>query len=223
MIYAITSKKNGCGRTTVALLTAMLTQSKTNGQVILVDLGCGNDLRSILKLGDSRASLDNLISAISLEKEDIDLESNIIETNGFYLLPGTHVKQARYLEKRYTDLVYLLKEIETKFNSVIIDVDYTLYEELVDGGMEITPVHILDQDMLNVEKYQESIQKQIFEGFYVLNKYDNDIFPQIELFEKNFKQDCLVCVIGDTNLTSVLNRKEDSFIRIKIFPCLLRY
>lgn len=217
MIYAVTSKKGGCGRSTIALLLTMLTQSRIKGQIVLADFSYGNDLMSILKLTDRYPSLDNLISAIALEM-DLDFNKNLVDTNGFFLLPGTRVKQTRYLEKRYSEVVYILKELETKFNSVIIDVDFTLYEELIDSGLEITPFHVLDQNMLNIEKYQEEIQKQIFDGFYIVNRYNRDVFPSLDLFEKNFKKGSIVCVTEDDNLTSVLNKKKIALSVIKSSP-----
>lgn len=217
MIYAVTSKKGGCGRSTIALLLSMLTQSKIKGQIVLADFSYGNDLMSILKLKDSYPTLDNLISAIALDM-DLDFNKNLIDTNGFFLLPGTRVKQTRYLEKRYAEVVYILKELETKFNAVIIDVDFALYQELVDSGLDITPFYVLDQNMLNVEKYQEEIQKQIFDGFYIVNRYNKDVFPTLDLFEKNFKKGSLVCITEDDNLTSILNKKKIALSVIKSSP-----
>lgn len=214
MFYAITSKRKGCGRSTIALTSAMVVHKKTNGSTLLVDLGSNNDFCSLMNI-KSNASIDNLISAISLQLGDLDLKSNVVLTNGIYILPGTAVKQARYLEKRCNDIVFLLKELESKFNTIILDVDYSLYGDLVDCGLEITPIHILEQNMLNVEGYQKDIQSQIFEGFYVLNSYDETVFPAIDLFEKNFKKNCLIRVNKDGALKSSLNRKSIDMGTIK--------
>lgn len=208
MFYAITSKRKGCGRSTLALLSSMMVYNKTKGSTLLVDLGSNNDFSSILNLKNSNSSIDNLISAISLQLDELDFENNIVHTGSFYLLPGTAIKQPRYLEKRCNDIVYLLKELESKFNTIILDVDYTLYGDLVDYGLDIVPIHVLEQNMLNVEGYHRDIQTQIFEGFYVVNRYEPNVFPQMELFEKNFKRNSLICVKKDNELKSNMNRKK---------------
>lgn len=207
MFYAVTSKRKGCGRSTLALMSAMMVHNKSKGSTLLVDLGSNNDFCSIFNL-KVKASIDNLISAISLKLDDLDLEGNIVHHNGLYILPGTAIKQPRYLEKRCNDIVFLLKELESKFNSIILDVDYTLYGDLVDCGLDITPIHVLEQNMLNVEGYQKDIQSQIFEGYYVVNRYEDDVFPSIDLFKKNFKRDILFSVNLDNNLKSIINRKS---------------
>lgn len=208
MFYAITSKRKGCGRSTLALLSSMMVYNKTKGSTLLVDLGSNNDFASILNLKRPNSSIDNLISAISLQLDELDYEGNIVHTGSFYLLPGTAIKQPRYLEKRCNDIVHLLKELESKFNTIILDVDYTLYGDLVDHGLDIVPIHVLEQNMLNVEGYHRDIQTQIFEGFYVVNRYEPNVFPQMELFEKNFKRNALICVARDNDLKSNLNRKK---------------
>lgn len=217
MIYAVTSKKSGCGRSTVALLLSILTQSKVKGQIALVDLSYGNDFMSMLKIEDQYPTIDNLISSISLEM-NLSFERNLVETHGFFLLPGTKVKQTRYLEKRYTEIVEIVKEIESKFNSVILDIDYPLYEELVDNGLNITPFYVLDQNMLNVEKYHDEIHKKIYDGFYIINRYNKDVFPPLDLFEKNFKKGSIVCVLDDDYLKSVLNKKKIALSVLKNSP-----
>lgn len=219
MIYAITSRKSGCGRTTIALLTAMLTASKVNGSTILLDLSYGNDIYSVLKANKPNASIDNLISAVGLDPSYIDFDENLIDVNGMFFIPGTSVNQSRYLEKRYLNVKDLLDVVHSKFNSVIIDVDYSLYEELVDLGLEITPIHVLDQNMLNVEKYQSDIQTGIFTGFYVLNRYREEVFPNFTFFDRNFKQGSLVVVDLDVELTSILNRKNLTLNSIEKSKC----
>lgn len=219
MIYAITSRKSGCGRTTIALLTAMLTASKVNGSTILLDLSYGNDIYSVLKANKPNASIDNLISAVGLDPSYIDFDENLIDVNGMFFIPGTSVNQSRYLEKRYLNVKDLLDVVHSKFNSVIIDVDYSLYEELVDLGLEITPIHVLDQNMLNIEKYHSDIQTGIFTGFYVLNKYREEVFPNFEFFDRNFKQGSLVVVDLDVELTSILNRKNLTLKSIEKSKC----
>ena len=214
MFYAITSKRSGCGRSTLAILSAMMVYNKSKGSTLLVDLGSNNDFCSILNL-KTRASIDNLISAISLQLGTLDFENNVLHTGSFYLLPGTAIKQPRYLEKRCNDVVHLLKELETKFNNIILDVDYSLYGDLVDCGLEITPIHVLEQNMLNVEGYQKDIQSQIFEGYYVVNRYEQGVFPSIDLFEKNFKRNSLICVNRDNSLKSSMNKKAISIGTLK--------
>lgn len=219
MFYAITSKRKGCGRSTLALLSSMMVYNKTKGSTLLVDLGSNNDFCSMLNIKAPKSSIDNLISSISLQLDDLDLEGNIVHTGGFYLLPGTAIKQPRYLEKRCNDVVYLLKELESKFNTIILDVDYSLYGDLVDYGLDIVPIHVLEQNMLNVEGYQRDIQSQIFEGFYVVNRYEDNVFPEIELFEKNFKKNSVICVRKDDNLKSNVNRKRIDVGLIKGSKC----
>lgn len=219
MFYAITSKRKGCGRSTLALLSSMMVYNKTKGSTLLVDLGSNNDFCSMLNIKAPKSSIDNLISSISLQLDDLDLEGNIVHTGGFYLLPGTAIKQPRYLEKRCNDVVYLLKELESKFNTIILDVDYSLYGDLVDYGLDIVPIHVLEQNMLNVEGYQKDIQSQIFEGFYVVNRYEDNVFPEIELFEKNFKKNSVICINKDTNLKSSINRKRVDVGLIKGSRC----
>jgi hypothetical protein len=58
----------------------------------------------------------------------------------------------------------------------------------------------------------------MFDGFYVLNKYNKDIFPQLDLFEKHFKQGSFICIPLDDNLTSILNRKKVVLSTIKSSP-----
>lgn len=217
MFYAITSKRRGCGRSTLALLSAMNVFNKSKGSTLLVDLGSNNDFCSILNV-KTKASIDNLISAISLQLGTLDLESNILHTGSFYLLPGTAIKQPRYLEKRCNDVVHVLKELETKFNNIILDVDYSLYGDLVDCGLEITPIHVLEQNMLNVEGYQKDIQTQIFEGYYVINRYEDGVFPSLDLFQKNFKRNSLICVRIDNSLKSNMNKKALSIGSLKGSP-----
>ena len=215
MFYAITSKRKGCGRSTLALLSSIMVYNKTKGSTLLVDLGSNNDFASILNLKKPNSSIDNLISAISLQLDELDFENNIVHTGSFYLLPGTSIKQPRYLEKRCNDIVHLLKELESRFNTIILDVDYTLYGDLVDYGLDIVPIHVLEQNMLNVEGYHKDIQTQIFEGFYVINRYEPNVFPQMELFEKNFKKNSLICIARDNDLKSNLNRKKVDMGMIK--------
>lgn len=219
MIYAITSKKGGCGRTTVALLTSILTALKVNGSTILVDLGYGNDIYSLLKSSKPGASIDNLISAIGLDESFVDFDENLIDVNGMFFLPGTQVNQTRYLEKRYTNVKDLLELLHVKFNSVIIDVDYSLYEDLVDLGLPMTPIHVLDQNILNIQKYQEDMKLGIFNGFYVVNKYNKNVFPDFSYFDRNFKQGSLVVLDKDETLTSTINRKNIDLKSIKSSNC----
>lgn len=218
MFYAITSKRKGCGRSTLSLLSAMMVHNKTKGSILLVDLGSNNDFCSILKI-KSNASIDNLISAISLQLDELDYEGNVLHTGSFYLLPGTAIKQPRYLEKRCNDIVHLLKDLESKFNTIILDVDYTLYGDLVDCGLDITPIHVLEQNMLNVEGYHKDIRNQLFEGFYVVNRYEENVFPTLDLFQKNFQRDRLICVKKDNNIKSSLNRKSMDIGTLKGSEC----
>lgn len=219
MIYAITSKKGGCGRTTVALLTSILTALKVNGSTILVDLGYGNDIYSLLKSNKPNASIDNLISAIGLDESFVNFDENLVDVNGMFFLPGTQVNQSRYLEKRYTSVKDLLELLQVKFNSVIIDVDYSLYEDLVDLGLSITPIHVLDQNILNIQKYQEDIKLGLFNGFYVLNKYNKNVFPDYSYFDRNFKQGSLVVLDEDETLISTINRKNIDLKTVKSSSC----
>lgn len=216
MFYAITSKRKGCGRTTLALLSSMMVYNKTQGSTLLVDLSSNNDFCSLLNL-KTGASIDGLLASITLGL-DLDLESNIVHTGGFYLLPGTAIKQPRYLEKRCNDIVQLLKAVETKFNSIILDVDYSLYGDLVDCGLDIVPIHVLGQNILNVAGYYKDIQSQIFEGYYVVNEYEKGVFPSSDLFEKNFQKNSLVFVDRDVSLKTNLNRKNIDIGVIKGSP-----
>lgn len=219
MIYAFTSKKNGCGRTLVAMLSTIVTSDKISGSTILVDLGYGNDIYSLLKVNKPYASLDNLITEIGLDSDYINFDDNVVESNGFFFLPGTSVTQTRYLERRYIEIKALLDLICTRFNSVILDIDYALYEDLVGLGLEITPIHVIDQNILNVEKYQHDIQKQIFNGYYVLNNYDSSIFPQYSFFEKNFKQGSVIVVDKDLDFQSILNRRKLTLSAVSKSKC----
>lgn len=209
MIYAITSKKKGCGRTGVALLTAMLTQQKTKGSTLLIDLGQFNEIKSLLDVKDSNASIDNLIANISLTDDESIYDRNIIETNGIYVIPGTVVKQARYLEKKYLQIMKVIQTLSTRFNTIILDVDYDLYEQLIDNDLSITPFQLLSQDMLNIEQYQTDINTYMFQGFYVLSRYNSAIvFPTLDTLVKQFPEGRLICVEEDVNLPSILNRKS---------------
>lgn len=219
MIYAITSRKGGCGRTTVALMTSVLTALKVKGSTILVDLGYGNDIYSLLKADKPGASLDNLISAIGLDPSYVDFDENLVDINGMFFIPGTQVNQARYLEKRYTNVKDLLELLQVKFNSVILDIDYSLYEDLIDLGLEITPIHVLDQNILNIQKYQDDIKSGIYDGFYVINRYSQNVFPDYSFFDRNFKKGTLVVVDKDDKVLSSFNRKSLDLNVIKSSSC----
>lgn len=214
MFYAITSKRKGCGRSTLALLSSMMVYNKTQGSTLLVDLSSNNDFCSLLNI-KTTASIDNVISAIALDSGDIDLENNVVHTGSFYLLPGTAVKQPRYLEKRCNDIVKLLQSVETKFNSIILDVDYSLYGDLVDCGLDIVPIHVLEQNMLNIAGYHRDIQSQLFEGYYVVNRFEKAVFPSFDLFQKNFQKKSLIFVDSDSSLKTSLNRKSIDVPMIK--------
>lgn len=219
MIYAITSRKGGCGRTTIALMTSVLTALKVKGSTILVDLGYGNDIYSLLKVDKPDASLDNLISAIGLDPSYVDFDENLVDVNGMFLIPGTQVNQARYLEKRYTNVKDLLELLQVKFNSVILDIDYSLYEDLVDLGLEITPIHVLDQNILNIQKYQDDMRTGVYDGFYVINRYNRNVFPDYSFFDRNFKKGSLIVVDRDEKVLSSFNRKSIDLNVIKSSEC----
>lgn len=219
MIYAITSKKGGCGRTTVALLTSILTASKVSGSTVLADLSYGNDVYSLLKAHKPNASIDNLISAVGLDPHFVSFEENLVDVQGLFFLPGTQVNQTRYLEKRYTNVKDLLELLHVKFNSVIIDVDYALYEDLVDLGLPITPIHVLEQNILNIQKYQEEMKLGVYDGFYVVNKYNKNVYPDLSFFDRNFKKGSLIVLDNDTELMSSVNRKKIDFSAIKTSGC----
>lgn len=219
MIYAITSRKGGCGRSTISLMLAMMMANDYENNCLLIDLSPRGDLHSLVKVDKTIASIDGVLSAKTLGLADFNVDNNIVNYKGLNMIPGTNFNMANLLENRYMDVKAVLDYLNPQFNSIILDIDFGLYQNLVNLGMEIFPVFVLEQDMLNIQEYKQEIKDSLFSGIYLINKYKEFVFPEFSFFERNFDSSNLVVVEEDQALISILNRREISIKSIHNSPC----
>lgn len=218
MIYAFTSKKSGCGRSAIALMTSLLVADSKNNSTILLDLSRGADLYSLISNQRTLASVDGLISGVTIGDKDLNLSNNLLNIKNLNIVPGTRSRIPGFLYKRYLDVKAVLSFIDNRFNSVIIDVDEDLLT-LLEYDLEIKRINVLEQDILNVQKYQSEISTNSFNGVYVVNNFREHIFPQFNFFSRNFSGTSLFVVPYDSEIASVLNRSDISCGVLKKSSC----
>ena len=219
MIYAFTSKKNGCGRSALSLLTSLLVAEEKNKSVILLDLSNSGDLFSLLSKDKTLASIDALMAGIVLETPDLGLSDNVVTIGILNVIPGTRSKLSSFLYKRYMDVIKVLEYINSRFNSVIIDVDEELLNLIEMNIPNIKRVNVLEQDILNVRKYKKEISEGSFNGFYVVNNFKELVFPQMNFFSRNFTNSQLVVIPSDEQIATLLNKSEINVKAIKSSLC----
>lgn len=206
MIYAFTSKKRGCGRSAITLMTSILVSENKNNSTILLDFSNSGDLFSLVSKDGSLSSVDGLIAGITLDLPDLGLADNIITIGNLNIVPGTRSRLSSFLYKRYLDVQVVLNYVSTRFNSVIIDIDEELLSLIERDLPGIKRVNILEQDILNVKKYQPEITTGNFNGFYVINNFREMVYPQLNFFSRNFGDDKIAVIPNDEDVATLLNR-----------------
>lgn len=206
MIYAFTSKKRGCGRSAITLMTSILVSENKNNSTILLDFSNSGDLFSLVSKDGSLSSVDGLIAGITLDLPDLGLADNIITIGNLNIVPGTRSRLSSFLYKRYLDVQVVLNYVSTRFNSVIIDIDEELLSLIERDLPGIKRVNILEQDILNVKKYQPEISTGNFNGFYVINNFREMVYPQLNFFSRNFGDDKIAVIPNDEDVATLLNR-----------------
>lgn len=206
MIYAFTSKKRGCGRSAITLMTSILVSENKNNSTILLDFSNSGDLFSLVSKDGSLSSVDGLIAGITLDLPDLGLADNIITIGNLNIVPGTRSRLSSFLYKRYLDVQVVLNYVSTRFNSVIIDIDEELLSLIERDLPGIKRVNILEQDILNVKKYQPEISAGNFNGFYVINNFREMVYPQLNFFSRNFGDDKIAVIPNDEDVATLLNR-----------------
>lgn len=221
MIYGITSKKSGCGRTTIAMMTAfnLLEKTKNEQSVLVMDLSDNNNLIFLTRQQRPLKSLDTLISSITFGSIEQTFDDCLVNVNGVNVIAGSISTVKDICLRRYSVILEILRYAEDKFNHIILDLNYDLYNVLVQCGLEIFPIHVMEQDILNIQEYHSEIQKCSFEGLYVVNNFRKEVFPGFKFFEGNFRKGSVVVIPEDYNLRSLVNERKLSPSRIKKTDC----
>lgn len=210
MIVAVTSKRGGTGSTSVALILSLCLHKNNKKKVCLVDLKMNNDIGRLVGI-KGRSSIDALITELGFNNDTIQLSDLTYSYSGISVLTGTIVTAQYYLYKRSKQIKNLLDELDRLYDVVVLDMDDgMLYQDLKDIGMNIFPVHVLEQNMLVIKEYQDAIQSGLLPGYVIVNKLDNAIYPEQSQFLKNFRKDSLYFLPYTKELKSMMNSSGKS-------------
>ncbi|MNM46031.1 CobQ/CobB/MinD/ParA nucleotide binding domain protein [compost metagenome] len=205
MIAAVTSKRGGTGSTTIAVLSSICLSKGFKRKVCLVDLQYNSDIYKILGVKRNQG-IDGLITSLGFDNKDVKLEEHITNYDGLDVIQGTRVTLSTYLYKRSHNIKLLLDKLEDLYDVVILDMpDGELYEELLENGSSIFPLNVMEQNMLVVLEYQEEMRNGLLPGLVIVNKLDNTIFPEKNLFEKNFLKKSLYFLPYSDKVKNLLN------------------
>jgi cellulose biosynthesis protein BcsQ len=205
MIAAVTSKRGGTGSTTIAVLSSICLNKSFKKKVCLVDLQYNSDIYKILGVKRNQG-IDGLITSLGFDNKDVKLEEHITNYDGLDVIQGTRVTLSTYLYKRSHNIKLLLDRLEDLYDVVILDMpDGELYEELTENGARIFPLNVMEQNMLVVLEYQEEMRNGVIPGLVIVNKLDNTIFPEKNLFEKNFLKKSLYFLPYSDKVKNLLN------------------
>ena len=214
MIVAVTSKRGGTGGTSLSLVMSYLLNKEFNRKVCLVDLRDNNDIKKLLQL-NTQACVDNLLSEFGINNRFTTIEENIVEHNGVSVIPGVTTLITNYLLKKSTKIKELLIELNSRFDVVIVDVlDDELLEILVEIGVDILPINVLDQNRLVVEEYQKDMRVGFVKGIMVINRVDNRVWPQESMFKKHFSNNTLFVLPFSDRLKSTMNKDGLNLVEI---------
>lgn len=207
MITAVTSKRGGTGCTSVALVYALLL-SKRDRKVCVVDLRTSNDIVKLLKINTS-ASVDNLLSEFGVHNKFSGLEENILSQGGLDVIPGSVVPMRNYLLTKASRLKDLLLILEGRYNDVILDIeDGDLLEVLSrEEELHFLNINVIDQNMLVISEYQSFMNNNNLQGLLLVNKMDDDIFPQKRLFTEQFPKGKVFFIPSSKKFRDSINRE----------------
>lgn len=214
MIHGFVSKRGGCGRTTLSLSSALMSSKDKSNSILYIDLGKENNIEDLFKIKNSGSSIDNLISEVVL-KRDLSIDKNVVDIGTFYVIPGSKVKSSDYLIKKYLDLSKILKELESRFNIIIVEMDYDLFKKLQGAGVNINPVFILSQSISSIAAFRKDFMSTSKNRnvSYAINMYRNGVFPTIDIFASTINND-LVCVDYDDKILSDFNLGNLEYSRL---------
>lgn len=207
MIYSATSRRGGTGRTAVAALTSVNLAMHQGKSVCLIDLSQRADIGKILNV-DRNHCVDSLISVLGFDNNFVDMENCIIDFNGLDIILGTKVDLPKYLYKRASKIKALLEELDKRYDIVIADVDYDVHEELVYLDTKLVPIHVLTQNMLVIEQYQDDIRNCTLDGYVIVNSLDSSVLPDKDLFTKNLDTSRLFFLDRSPELMTELNKNK---------------
>lgn len=199
MIVAITSKGGNAGCTTITVISA-LTLTRLHGKrVCIIDLKNKQSFAKMLKL-DSGKRLDYLITDLSFGDQGFGLKDNIQHFGSsdprkcVDVILGSIVPYENHLLKCVNNLKLLLKQLNTMYDFVILDVpDNNLLPSLKTIDEPFFTVNVLNQNMLLVKDYQELARSGKLKDLVVANAIEDNIFPQKSLFISTFgKNTCFL-------------------------------
>ena len=205
MIIAVTSKRGGTGGTTLSLAMSYCLYNHYHRNCCVVDLRNNNDIKKLLQL-NTNACVDNLLSEFGVNSKFTTVEENTVKFNGINIIPGVYTVITNYLLKKVNKLKELLIELNNRYDVVILDIlDDELLETLVDIGVDILPVNVLDQNRLVIEEYQKDITSGFLKGIMVVNQINESVWPQEKLFRHFFKANTLFILPFSDKLKSTMN------------------
>lgn len=187
MIAAVTCRKGGSGVTTLTLSIASYLREK-NVKTVIVDLKNQCDYRTILSIKNCQP-IDYLITGLGFNNSNgINIEEGIYHCNGIDFIQGTKVTIQGYLYRHVNELSDLLSYLEETYDLVLLDMKHDqLLDKLVDLGIRIFPIHVLDQNMLLTTLYLDVMKDTNLNGMLVVNKMDKRVYPPSKVYKEVFR------------------------------------
>ena len=205
MITAVTCRKGGSGVTTLTLSLATIIKSKQI-KTVIVDLKNQQDYSKILNIKNKRC-IDYLITGLGFNNSSgIELSDGIYDYNGIDVIQGTKTALQGYLYRHVNEVANLLEYLEEVYDLVIIDVkDDQLLDKLIDVGVNIFKIHVLDQNMLLTSLYQDVMEDSNLQGFLVVNKMDKRVYPPAKVYKEVFKGKKITFLPNSPNVAGIIN------------------
>lgn len=205
MITAVTCRKGGSGVTTLTLSLATVIKSKKI-KTVIVDLKNQQDYSKILNIKNRRC-IDYLITGLGFNNSTgIELSDGIYDYNGIDVIQGTKTALQGYLYRHVNEVANLLEYLEETYDLVIIDVkDDQLLDKLVDVGVNIFKIHVLDQNMLLTSLYQDVMEDSNLQGILVVNKMDKRVYPPAKVYKEVFKGKKITFLPYSPNVAGIIN------------------
>lgn len=214
MIVSIVSKKGGTGCTTLTLTLGNCLNKEHGKSVCVLDLKTNNDTRKLLNI-NSKASVSNLITSYGVYNTFTSIEENVVNIGGISVIPSVAIPYRSYLCNKISRIKELLIELEKRYNYVLIDMeDSEAYSLLRKNGVETIPVNVLEQNILVASEYSEEMKNGSLQGYVIVNKLDNEIFPKEDFFKKYFGNNSVHHVAYSKDIKSIVNEKGFSIKEI---------
>lgn len=201
MIVALTSRGNSAGCTTIGFPLAF--ELAKTGKVCVVDLKNNQDYQKLLGIKSTHC-IDNLITVMGVDDKFIKLEQHLHKFDSIDVVLGTRIELSNYLLSRSDRIVDLLESLSNIYDYVLIEVPDNLLLDLR-KSLAITPIHVLEQNMLLIREYNDVLKSGILDGIIIVNKLDDTVYPSSEVFTQGFPKSNLLFIGFSNKVRELIN------------------